>query len=57
MINERKCAIVGCGFVGATIAYTLLQSGMFSEMVLIGNAAMSKPGEKLAWNAARGTFA
>lgn len=35
MINERKCAIVGCGFVGATIAYTLLQSGMFSEMVLI----------------------
>jgi len=26
-------------------------------MVLIGNAAMSKPGEKLAWNAARGTFA
>ena len=32
-------------------------AGRLSEMVLIGNAAMSKPGEKLAWNAARGTFA
>ncbi len=35
MLNERKCAIIGCGFVGATTAYTLMQSGMFSEMVLI----------------------
>ena len=33
-INERKCAIIGCGFVGATTAYALTQSGLFSEMVL-----------------------
>ena len=33
--NLRKCAIVGCGNVGATIAYTLMGTGLFSEMVLI----------------------
>ncbi len=35
MINIQKCAIVGCGFVGATTAYTLMQSKLFSEIVLI----------------------
>ena len=34
-MNIRKCAIIGCGNVGATTAYTLMQSGLFSEMVLI----------------------
>ncbi len=33
--NERKCAVIGCGFVGATTAYSLMQSKLFSEMVLI----------------------
>lgn len=31
----QKVGIVGCGFVGATIAYTLMSSGLFSEIVLI----------------------
>ena len=31
----RKCAIIGCGFVGATTAYTLMQTGWFTDMVLI----------------------
>ena len=35
MINNRKVAIIGCGFVGSTIAFCLMQSGLFSEMVLI----------------------
>ena len=35
MINTRKCAIIGCGNVGATTAYTLAQSRLFSELVLI----------------------
>ena len=34
-MNLRKTAIIGCGNVGATTAYTLMQSGLFSEMVLI----------------------
>ena len=35
MINNRKAAIVGCGFVGAASAFSLMQSGLFSEMVLL----------------------
>ena len=35
MVNIKKCAIIGCGFVGATTAYSLISSRMFSEMVLI----------------------
>lgn len=34
-INRQKVAIIGCGFVGASCAFALMQSGMFSEMVLI----------------------
>lgn len=34
-VNLRKCAIIGCGNVGATTAYSLLQTGWFSEMVLL----------------------
>ena len=34
-INHRKCAIIGCGNVGATIAYTYTMSGLFSDIVLI----------------------
>lgn len=35
MLNVRKCGIIGCGFVGASIAFSLVESGLFSEMVLI----------------------
>ena len=35
MVNIQKAAVIGCGFVGSTIAYTLMQKGVFSEMVLL----------------------
>ena len=35
VVNQRKAAIIGCGFVGASCAFALMQSGIFSEMVLI----------------------
>lgn len=35
MISYKKCAIIGCGFVGATIAFSFVKSGLFSELVLI----------------------
>lgn len=35
MVNIQKTAVIGCGFVGSTIAYTLMQRGIFSEMVLV----------------------
>lgn len=34
-INPRKIAMVGCGFVGATSVYAIMQSGIASEIVLI----------------------
>ncbi len=34
-MNFKKCAIIGCGFVGATIAFSFVKSGLFSELVLI----------------------
>ncbi|MBE6555869.1 MAG: L-lactate dehydrogenase [Ruminococcaceae bacterium] len=35
MTDIRKCAIIGCGHVGATTAFSLMKSGLFSDMVLI----------------------
>lgn len=34
-INQRKVAMIGCGFVGAATAFALMESGLFTEMVLI----------------------
>lgn len=34
-VNLRKVAMIGCGFVGSASAFALMQSGLFSEMVLI----------------------
>ena len=35
MVNMRKAAIIGCGFVGATTAFSLMHQGLFTELVLI----------------------
>ena len=34
-MHDKKCAITGCGFVGASAAFCLMESGMFSDMILI----------------------
>lgn len=46
-INDRKVAIIGCGFVGSTTAFCLMQSGLFSEMVLIDVDKNRAEGEAL----------
>lgn len=46
-INLRKVAVVGCGFVGSTIAYSIMQSGLFAEMVLIDIDQNRAEGEAL----------
>lgn len=33
-LNSKKGAIIGCGFVGSATAFTLMQSRLFSEIVL-----------------------
>lgn len=34
-VNSRKVAVIGTGFVGSSSAFALMESGLFSEMVLI----------------------
>ena len=50
MVNIQKCAIIGCGFVGATTAYTLMNSEMFSEIVLIDIDRRKAEGEAADMN-------
>lgn len=45
--NNRKVAIIGCGFVGSASAFALMESGLFSEMVLIDVDADRAEGEAL----------
>ncbi len=46
-VNLRKAAIIGCGFVGSSTAFALMQSGLFSEMILIDADADRADGEAL----------
>ncbi|HCW22172.1 MAG TPA: L-lactate dehydrogenase [Lachnospiraceae bacterium] len=46
-MNARKVGIVGCGFVGSSSAFALMQSGLFNEMVLIDAVPDKAEGEAL----------
>ena len=45
--NIRKVVIIGCGFVGAACAFSIMQSGLFSEMILIDSDNARAQGEAL----------
>ena len=47
MQNPRKVAVIGCGFVGASIAFSLMQKGLFSELVLIDSNKAKAHGEAM----------
>ena len=46
-VNPRKAAIVGCGFVGASIAFRFLQQGLFSHLVLLDANQAKAEGEAM----------
>ncbi|MCI9155910.1 MAG: L-lactate dehydrogenase [Lawsonibacter sp.] len=46
-INFRKAAIVGCGYVGASIAFRFLQQGTFSHLVLLDANRAKAEGEAM----------
>ena len=46
-MNLQKCAVIGCGAVGATTAFTLLKSGLFSELVLLDIDQKKAEGEAM----------
>ena len=35
IINTRKAVMIGCGFVGSAAVFSLMESGLFTEIVLI----------------------
>lgn len=47
MVKIQKAAVIGCGFVGSTIAYTLMAKGTFSELVLIDAVPGKAEGEAM----------
>ena len=47
-VNSRKAAVIGCGFVGSASAFALMQSGLFSELVLLDARREKAEGEALA---------
>lgn len=52
-MNEKdiqKAVIIGTGFVGSTTAYTLMMSGLFSELVLIDLNETKARGEAMDMN-------
>lgn len=46
-IAPRKAAIIGCGFVGSATAFALMQSKLFSEIVLLDANADKATGEAM----------
>ncbi len=46
-VDPRKAAVIGCGFVGSVSAFSLMQSGLFSELVLIDSDGARAEGEAL----------
>lgn len=46
-IDFSKVAIIGCGFVGSATAFSLMQSGLFREMVLVDSDTGRAEGEAL----------
>lgn len=46
-VNLRKAAVIGCGFVGSASAFSLMNSGLFSELVLIDVDQAKAEGEAM----------
>lgn len=46
-VNLRKIAVIGCGFVGSASAFALMQSKLFSEIVLIDADREKAEGEAM----------
>ena len=46
-LSNRKVGIVGCGFVGSASAFSIMRSGLFSQMILIDYDHKRAEGEAL----------
>lgn len=50
MIDSKKCVVIGAGFVGATSAFALMQSGLFSEIAILDINQKKASGEAMDLN-------
>ena len=46
-VNIRKAAMIGCGFVGSASVFSLMESGLFSEIVMIDANRQKAEGEAM----------
>lgn len=46
-MNMQKAVMVGCGFVGSASVFALMQSGLFSEIILIDANSQKAEGEAM----------
>ena len=46
-MNMRKAVMIGCGFVGSASVFSLMQSGIYSEIVLIDADKAKAEGEAM----------
>ena len=47
IINTRKAVMIGCGFVGSAAVFSLMESGLFTEIVLIDADHTKAEGEAM----------
>ena len=47
MPNPRKAGVIGCGYVGASIAFALMQKALFSDLVLLDADRAKAEGEAM----------
>lgn len=47
MVNVRKAVMIGCGFVGSASVFSLMQSGLFSEIAMIDVDMAKAEGEAM----------
>ena len=47
VVNSRKAVMIGCGFVGSASVFALMQSGLFTEIVLIDADKNKAEGEAM----------
>lgn len=45
--ERKKCTVIGCGLVGATVAYSLTGTGLFNELVLVDTDQKRARGEAM----------
>lgn len=47
MLNVRKAVMIGCGFVGSATVFSLMESGLFSEIAMIDADTARAEGEAM----------